>query len=154
MTGTPKQTDVETRTYLHNLDYSKVKALIIDADLECGAVELPEGLVALDGDVLVGYIGYHIKYKGNAHIDMLVVDKDYRRSGVGTLLIRDAAYQMKTVGVSQFSSEVELDNQNGIVLYSKLGAVLTPKLSMTEDVNRVHLAASHLVLEHSSLKTS
>ena len=72
-------------------------------------------LVARDGDRVVGYIGIE-EISGEKHIINTAVHPDYRRQGVGQLLIK-RILNKKDI----FFLEVRVSNQPAIKLYEKFG---------------------------------
>lgn len=55
--------------------------------------------------MLTGYIG------------MLAVEKDYRRSGIGTALVHHAIHRMKQMGCQSIRLETEVVNKGAMRLY-------------------------------------
>ena len=78
-------------------------------------------LVAMDGDVVAGYIGSQTVL-GEADILNVAVSTEYRRRGIGEKLIVALAQMLKAEkDVYQLTLEVRVSNEPAIALYDKLG---------------------------------
>jgi ribosomal protein S18 acetylase RimI-like enzyme len=85
-------------------------------------------LIALDDDKTVGYISLTIreqprfyKIKKVGAIPALMVDKDYRRQGIGTRLLKEAISFFKSKGIKYFTFYTSVANSDAVSLYEKLG---------------------------------
>lgn len=76
-------------------------------------------LVALDGDHLVGFCGLYPQ-DGQARLRHLFVHPRYRRWGVGTRLIDEAAHEASQAGEKALTSEVESDSV-ALVVFLRAG---------------------------------
>ena len=76
-------------------------------------------LVAMDGDVLVGYIGSQ-SVMGEADVMNIAVNPEYRRQGVAERLISFLIDQLDANGVSSLTLEVRASNEGAVALYNKL----------------------------------
>ncbi len=77
-------------------------------------------LVALEDDCVVGYIGSQTVC-GETDMMNVAVQPDYRRRGVGQILVEQLIAELKNRGSSALSLEVRISNQAAIALYTKLG---------------------------------
>lgn len=77
-------------------------------------------LVAKDGEKLVGMcIAYHMRHW--AYCSALFVDKEYRRRGIGRMLLEAAISQLKKNGIPFFGLLVEGKNADSQKFYQKVG---------------------------------
>lgn len=79
-------------------------------------------LVAMDGEVLAGYIGSQAVLD-EADMMNLAVAPEYRRRGVGAALTEALAAALQARGVAALTLEVRASNAPAIALYEKLGFV-------------------------------
>ena len=77
-------------------------------------------LVALDGDVVTGYIGSQ-SVMGESDMMNVAVHPDYRRQGIGEELVTRLAETLKEKGNQCLTLEVRASNDPAIALYEKLG---------------------------------
>ena len=77
-------------------------------------------LVALDGDVVTGYIGSQ-SVMGESDMMNVAVHPDYRRQGIGEELVTRLAEVLKEKGNQCLTLEVRASNEPAIALYEKLG---------------------------------
>ncbi len=77
-------------------------------------------LVALDGDRVAGYIGSQ-SVLGESDMMNVAVHPDYRRQGVGELLVESLIAALRADGNYQLTLEVRSGNAPAITLYEKLG---------------------------------
>lgn len=76
-------------------------------------------LVAVDEDVLVGYIGSQ-SVMGEADMMNVAVNPEYRRQGIAERLVLSLIDQLDANGVSSLTLEVRASNEVAIALYDKL----------------------------------
>ena len=77
-------------------------------------------LVAMDGDVLAGYVGSQ-SVMGESDMMNIAVDERYRRQGIAQALVEALVAQLKEKGNHSLTLEVRISNQPAIALYEKLG---------------------------------
>ena len=77
-------------------------------------------LVAVDGDVVAGYVGSQ-SVMGEADMMNLAVLPDYRRKGIGEMLVKRLVEELTANAVSSLTLEVRASNTGAIELYNKLG---------------------------------
>ena len=77
-------------------------------------------LVAVDGDVVTGYVGSQ-SVMGEADMMNLAVLPDYRRQGIGEMLVKRLVEELTAKAVSSLTLEVRASNTGAIELYNKLG---------------------------------
>lgn len=77
-------------------------------------------VVALDGDTVVGYVGSQ-SVLGEADMMNLAVLPQYRRQGVGSMLVNTLIRQLQSRTVKCLSLEVRASNEGAIALYQGLG---------------------------------
>lgn len=82
------------------------------------------GFVALDGDVMVGYIGGHhtTRMHADAEIEYLFVAPSYRRRGVATALVRLQARWFVESGATNVIVNADPDSPGATDLYVACGA--------------------------------
>ena len=83
-------------------------------------------LVAMDGDVLAGYVGSQ-SVMGETDMMNIAVDAHYRRQGIAQALIEALVMHLKEKGSHSLTLEVRISNQPAIALYEKLGFVQVGK---------------------------
>jgi GNAT superfamily N-acetyltransferase len=90
-------------------------------------------IVALHGKFLTGLISVYVKMLPapleetfDWYIDILEVQKDYRRRGIATHLIGIAAHRAKVAGVYQIRSWSSEDKIEAIPMWRALGFGLCP----------------------------
>lgn len=101
-------------------------AAIISAKLEAQpelllVAEGPEGLV---GAVMAGYDGFR------GWIYHLAVLPEYRRLGVGTMLIRTAEERLRDLGCSKVNLQIRASNAEVAEFYRRIGYVVEDRVSM------------------------
>ena len=77
-------------------------------------------LVAMDGDVLAGYVGSQ-SVMGESDMMNIAVDAHYRRQGIAQALVEALVVQLKEKGNHSLTLEVRISNLPAIALYEKLG---------------------------------
>ena len=77
-------------------------------------------LVAMDDDVLAGYVGSQ-SVMGESDMMNIAVDAHYRRQGIAQALVEALVAQLKEKGNHSLTLEVRISNQPAIALYEKLG---------------------------------
>ena len=77
-------------------------------------------LVAMDGDVLAGYVGSQ-SVMGESDMMNIAVDAHYRRQGIAQALVEALVAQLKEKGNHSLTLEVRISNAPAIALYEKLG---------------------------------
>ena len=78
------------------------------------------GFVAEEDGKIIGYIGLSF-ILDEAEIGKLVVDKDFRRQGIGGSLIEEVKDFLKDQGIAKVFLEVAEDNESAKALYLKSG---------------------------------
>ena len=76
--------------------------------------------VAFSGDKIAGYIGSH-NVLGEVYITNVAVFPEFRRKGVGKVLVEFLVNEMKAENAEFVTLEVRRSNQNAIFLYEKCG---------------------------------
>ena len=85
------------------------------------AQELSYYVAAVDGDgAVVGYGGFQ-RIEEEAEILRLLVQKESRRTGVGTLILRELIASLAKLQTKQIFLEVEENNTAARALYRKMG---------------------------------
>ena len=79
-------------------------------------------LVAMDGETVAGYVGSQ-SVLGWADMMNIAVAPEYRRQGVGEMLILELIRQLEAEKVTCLTLEVRASNEPAIGLYEKLGFV-------------------------------
>ena len=77
-------------------------------------------LVALDGDVVAGYVGSQ-SVMGEADMMNIAVDSRYRRQGIARELVNRLVAHLKSNGVYCLTLEVRASNEPAKTLYEELG---------------------------------
>lgn len=77
-------------------------------------------IVALDGEMLAGYVGSQ-SVLGWADMMNLAVAVDYRRRGIAEQLVHTLIDNLKSQDVTCLTLEVRASNQPAIKLYEKIG---------------------------------
>lgn len=77
-------------------------------------------VVAMDGDTLVGYVGSQ-SVLGEADMMNLAVLPQYRRQGIGRMLVNALVEQLRSREVMCLSLEVRASNEGAIALYQSIG---------------------------------
>ena len=77
-------------------------------------------LVALDGDVVAGYVGSQ-SVLGETDMMNVAVHPDYRRRGIGRQLIGALILELKNRGNRSLMLEVRASNEPAKALYAELG---------------------------------
>ena len=78
-------------------------------------------LVAMEGEVVVGYVGVLLIPPDEFEITNVAVHPDFRRRGVGEALMRALSEKVFAEGQARISLEVRASNEAAIALYRKLG---------------------------------
>ncbi len=81
---------------------------------------LSDWLVALDGETLAGYVGAQTA-GGESDIMNLAVAPEYRRQGIGRLLMQEMEQALGERKPEAVSLEVRVSNTPAIALYESLG---------------------------------
>lgn len=74
-------------------------------------------LVAEDEGYVIGYVMFWIKYEFQGHIISIAVDKNYRRSGVGTQLLVKAIAILSLLRLDTIYLEVNENNVGAVEFY-------------------------------------
>ena len=80
-------------------------------------------IVIIDNNMIVGYLSYVIKNTNSKKLDIdeLVIKEDYRKKGLGKLLIQEA----KNIAINNNCDRIELNcwlfNKNAIDMYEHIG---------------------------------
>lgn len=77
-------------------------------------------LAAVEGDVVLGYIGSQ-SVLGEADMMNLAVSEDHRKQGIAQALVQALMEQLKHSDVYRLTLEVRVSNASAISLYEKLG---------------------------------
>lgn len=77
-------------------------------------------IVAMDGDTVAGYVGSQ-SVLGEADMMNLAVLPEYRRQGIGGMLVAELIRQLQAGNVRCLTLEVRASNQGAIALYQNLG---------------------------------
>ena len=78
------------------------------------------GLVALDGERAVGYVGY-LCAVDEYEITNVAVDPEYRRRGIGESLLSALLTRARENGIVRVTLDVRVSNTPALALYQKLG---------------------------------
>ena len=78
------------------------------------------GLLALDGDRAVGYIGY-LGVIDEYEITNVAVSPDCRRRGIGEALVRALLSKAEESGMVRVTLDVRVSNAPALALYQKMG---------------------------------
>ena len=76
--------------------------------------------VAFSGERVAGYIGSH-NVLGEVYITNVAVFSEFRRNGIGKVLVEFLVNEMKKENADFVTLEVRKSNQNAISLYEKCG---------------------------------
>lgn len=76
--------------------------------------------VAFSGERVAGYIGSH-NVLGEVYITNVAVFSEFRRNGIGKMLVEFLVNEMKKENADFVTLEVRKSNQNAISLYEKCG---------------------------------
>lgn len=77
-------------------------------------------LVAVDGDEILGYIGFW-KIFDEGHITNIAVDRSHHNQGIGSRMVKGMLALGPGLGIDKFTLEVRAGNKSGIALYEKFG---------------------------------
>lgn len=77
-------------------------------------------IVAVDGDLIIGYAGVWIMFD-EAHMTNIAVDPDYRKRGVATGMILSLMKEGLKRGAERMTLEVRENNHSAQRLYASLG---------------------------------
>ena len=78
--------------------------------------------VARSGDEIAGYIGFWLVLE-EVHIVTIAVRSDYRRRGIGSILMLEALNEALRLGAERATLEVRVTNLPAQDLYKKLGFI-------------------------------
>ncbi|RLF20430.1 MAG: ribosomal-protein-alanine N-acetyltransferase [Thermoprotei archaeon] len=78
-------------------------------------------LVAVYGDKVVGYVIGAIRWDVIGHILNIAVHPDYRRRGIGSILMKEIMKRLKEKGARIYRLEVRVSNTPAQHLYERLG---------------------------------
>jgi ribosomal-protein-alanine N-acetyltransferase len=78
--------------------------------------------VARSGDEIAGYIGFWLVLE-EVHIVTIAVRSDYRRRGIGSILMLEALNEALRLGAEKATLEVRVTNLPAQELYRKLGFI-------------------------------
>ncbi|MCQ5337519.1 MAG: ribosomal protein S18-alanine N-acetyltransferase [Candidatus Methanomethylicia archaeon] len=78
-------------------------------------------LVAIVEEKIIGYCIGIIRNGDIGHIISIAVDKNYRRRGIGTILLRNTINELMKLGARKIRIEVRESNIAAIKLYEKIG---------------------------------
>ena len=126
---------VSTLTYLDADEHIKDRIKNEWGEKAARHIHLTDGfsIVALNGEFLAGLISVYVKTlpvpleeSFDWYIDILEVQKDYRRRGIATHLIGMAAQRAKEAGVYQIRSWSSEDKIEAIPMWRSLGFGLCP----------------------------
>jgi len=78
-------------------------------------------LVAEIEDKIIGYVIARVEFGYVGHIISIAVDPEWRRRGVGTLLMIKVMERLKRYGCESVYLEVRTSNEPAIRMYEKLG---------------------------------
>jgi ribosomal-protein-alanine N-acetyltransferase len=78
------------------------------------------GVLVEDGDEIVGYACETVLFE-TAETDIVAVDENYRRKGLGTKLLTELETQAKARGAERMLLEVRVSNEPAKSLYQKQG---------------------------------
>ncbi|KAL3267296.1 hypothetical protein HHI36_011427 [Cryptolaemus montrouzieri] len=88
--------------------------------------------LAMDSEKCVGAIvcklDLHRKVVKRGYIAMLAVDKDYRKKGIGSTLVKKAIQEMIIGDADEVVLETEVTNKPALQLYEALGFVRDKRL--------------------------
>lgn len=80
-------------------------------------------LVAEDDGYVVGYVIFWKKYENQGHIISIAVDKNYRRSGVGTELLIKAIVILSLTDIDSVYLEVNENNVGAVEFYKRFNFI-------------------------------
>ena len=82
-----------------------------------------EILVALNNDVVVGYIAYEIKEKSykKMYIDQLAISNEFKKQGFGKQLIDEIIKNAKENDCKRIEFNCWMFNENALAIYDHLG---------------------------------
>ena len=90
--------------------------------------EFKKGYIALIENKIIGYITFYIKNQPDfyvirkiGHISGLMVNKNYRKNGIGKKLIMESIKYFKQNNIKYYEVFTSVNNKNGISLYKKCG---------------------------------
>jgi ribosomal protein S18 acetylase RimI-like enzyme len=91
-------------------------------------------LVAVDGGVIVGtaMAGYD-GHRGWVYL--VAVLPDYRREGVGRMLMEEVEAKLAEIGCPKLNLQVRGSNKEVVEFYKKLGYVVEDRVSMSKRLN-------------------
>lgn len=110
--------------HLDRVYYIETHSFAVPWDKASLAAELKNSvadyLVAVVGDVAVGYIGVW-RIVGEGHITNIAIDPQFRGLGIGSLLLKSIIDTMKTKNIFALTLEVRASNYKAQNLYKKFG---------------------------------
>ncbi len=77
-------------------------------------------LVAIENNEVIGFINAHCVFE-DGYINNIAVTKQYRRSGIGLMLIKELIKYGENIKISFFTLEVRKSNITAIDFYEKVG---------------------------------
>lgn len=83
--------------------------------------------IALNNNIIVGYLAGSINFhpscatKTLAEIDNMFIEEEYRKSGIGTLLINEFKNYCSNLGIEEMKVTASAKNTNAINFYKKNG---------------------------------
>ncbi|HDO20485.1 MAG: ribosomal protein S18-alanine N-acetyltransferase [archaeon GB-1867-097] len=112
-TDIPRIYDIEARSFLEPYSKRLLRFLMLSS---------PDTfLVAELDNLVVGYIISTVRYNYLGHILSIAVDENFRRRGIGRLLMLNAEERLKHLGCIILRLEVRVSNSAAQNLYLKLG---------------------------------
>lgn len=85
-----------------------------------GLIDNGRGILAFDGDRLVGHVAYTAPEEGEPEL-IVFIDDDYQNRGLGTELCRQALAYAGNDGYSAMELYVNADNKSALAVYRSLG---------------------------------
>jgi GNAT superfamily N-acetyltransferase len=141
MTSQMNPPGISTFTYLEADETLKARVRVEWGEKPARHMHLTDGFssVVFDGDVLVGLISVYRKNlplplvdSFDWYIDILEVQKEYRRKGIAASLIQMTCERAKRQGVYQVRSWSSEDKIEAIPMWRALGFGLCPALTHSQ----------------------
>jgi len=107
----------------YSINESNKKINLLDEYIKTNQAVL---IGAVDGEKLVGFIWiYKHEYFGETrmHINQIIVDKEYKRKGIGKRLLEEAEKKAKELGIKVIDLFVSEKNAEAVNFYEKMGFV-------------------------------